>query len=629
GNTGVSLVDSLVWQIGRNGGGPFNFGNEFWSLVRSDWLPRDAVLLVGGALATLLNIVRGARMQNVAQRRALATGLLGVLPLLYLARGGIVFDFYILFAIPFLCLNLVVLLAPLSRRLPTLATTGLAVGLALALGVGYLVMGLFQPLYAQSPSTSGRGAVAWIKAHVPPDAYILTGDDLWTDLREPGFDPGSSQDAPGFPNVQSYTKVGGDPAIRTGVFNDDWHNVDYLIVSPGLEDSLVAAGNTVALDALHNAHPVQSWTSDGSSLELWKVDKVGVTEPDMLSASDSYLADHFDHSGAFMTADGTVTSESQAYALLRAVWSDDRAGFNRTWQWTSGHMTNSAGLLAWKWSGTVQDSDTASDADADAALALLMASRKWDDQALLADGTAMVDAIWNHDVTMVNGTPYVVAGDWAADSDVLAINPSYFAPYAYHIFQEVDPNQDHNWLGVVDSGYEMLFNSSAGTLGGDQSAGLPPDWVGLDRTTGSIVPLSLGADLTTVYSYDAPRAYWRVALDQRWDNDGRAAAYLAQAGFLDDEVNRAGDVRAIYTHDGAVASNDSSTVGSAGALAALLSLDPNAANRLYADSIVGGSESSKGQVYWGDANDLYAQEWGWFATAVYADALTDVWHGGT
>lgn len=426
--------------------------------------------------------------------------------------------------------------------------------------------------------------------------------------------------------MQSYTKVGGDPAIRTGVFHDDWHNVDYLIVSPGLEDSLVAAGNTVALDALHNAHPVQSWTSDGSSLELWKVDKIGATESGLLSSSDAYLTGHFDKDGAFVTADGTVTSESQAYGLLRAVWSDDRDGFARTWQWTSGHLTNSEGLLAWKWNGTVQDTDSATDADTDTALALLMASHKWDDPAWQADGTAMVNAIWAHDVTVVDGTPYVVGGDWAADSNVLAINPSYFAPYAYHIFQEVDP--DHNWLGVVDSGYQVLFNSSADTLGSDRSAGLPPDWVGLDRTSGSMTPLSLGSDPTTAYSYDAPRTYWRIALDQRWDNDGRAAAYLAQAGFLDDEVNRSGAVRAIYTHDGSVASTDSSVVGSAGALAALLTLDSNAANRLYADAVVGGSETSNGQVYWGDATDLYAQEWGWFATALYANALTDVWHGG-
>ena len=625
GNTGVSLADSLLWQIGRGGGGAFNLDNQFWTLVRSDWLPRDALLLVGGALTICLNLARGCRLHTVDQRRAVATGLLGLLPLLYLARGGIVFDFYILAAIPFLCLNLVVLIAPVYRRLPVLAATGLATGVALAIGIGYFAAGTLQPLYAQAPSTTGRQALTWIKAHVPADAYILTGDDLWTDLREPG--PSSDgTDAPGFANVQSYTKVGGDPAIHTGVFHDDWRGVDYLLVSPGLEDALVAAGNTLAVDALHHAHEVQSWSNDGSSLELWKVDKVGATEPELMSGSNAYLAAHFGQDGAFKAADGSVTSESQAYAMLRAVWSGDRAGFARTWQWTSGHISNTEGLLAWKWNGTVADSHSATDADTDTALALLLAGREWGDPAWLADGTAMVDAIWNHDVATVNGTPYVVAGDWAADSNVVTLNPSYFAPYAYHIFQEVDPA--HNWVGVVDSGYQVLFDSSAANLESDHSAGLPPDWVGLDQQTGTLVPLDLGTDPTTTYGYDAPRTYWRLALDQRWDDDGRAAAFLSQAGFLDDEVNRSGGVRAIYIHDGSVASTDSSVVGSAGALAALLTLDPDAANRLYASALVGGSASHAGQLYWGDPNDLYAQEWGWFATALYANALTDVWHEG-
>ena len=30
-------------------------------------------------------------------------------------------------------------------------------------------------------------------------------------------------------------------------------------------------------------------------------------------------------------------------------------------------------------------------------------------------------------------------------------------------------------------------------------------------------------------------------------------------------------------------------------------------------------------VYWGLPDDLYAQAWGWFATALYADTLTDLW----
>jgi len=619
GNAGVEMFDSLVWQIGRGGGGALNFGNQFWSLVTSTWLPQDAFLLVGGSLATLVNLARGALGRTVDDRRAVATGLLGLLPLLYLARGGIVFDFYILVAAPFLCLNLAVLAAPVERRLRRPARVLAGVGIAGALATFYARSGVLQPLYTQSPSTAGRQAIAWVKAHVPGDAFILTRDDLWTDLREAG--PGG----PGFPNVHSYTKLAGDPAIRTGVFGDDWHTVDYLVMAPGLEQTFVDSGNAVALQALQHAHPVRSWSADGSDLAIWKVDKSGATEDGLLAASAAYLDHHFNRSGAFAAEDGTVTSEAESYALLRAVWSGDEATFAQTWAWSKEHLLGSDnGLLAWKWNAEVIDAHSAADADTDTALALLMAGRRWANAEWRTDGNRMVSAIWDRDVVHAGDAAYVSAGDWAPALDVVPVNPSYFAPYAYHVFQEVDPA--HDWLSLVDSGYQLLYASSAAALAGDQSAGLPPDWLGIERSSGRISPLAVDPAQTSVYGYDAPRTYWRIALDLDWNTDGRAGAYLAQAGFLRDEVSRAGGVRAVYTHAGAIASEDTSMVGSAGALAALLTLDPQTANGLYAAQILGSADYANGDAHWGNPDDLYAQEWGWFATALYANSLTDIWH---
>jgi endo-1,4-beta-D-glucanase Y/4-amino-4-deoxy-L-arabinose transferase-like glycosyltransferase len=621
GNTGVSLIDSLIWQIGRGGGGPFNLDNQFWVLVRSDWLQKDATLLIAGTLATLVNLARGVRWRRIADRRALATGLLGLLPMLYLARGGIVFDFYVLIALPFLCLNLAVAAEPLLRRLHPRPRAAALIGLGcmVVLVGGYLFAGTLQPLYRLTASGAGREAVAWIKTNVPSDSFILTRDDLWVDLREPGLG------GAGFPNIQSYTKVAGDPAIRNGVFGDDWRNVDYLVTSPGLAQTLADSNNTIALDALQHAHQVKNWTSDGSALEVWKVDKPGPTEATLLTASATYLEQRFERDGAFVAQDGGVTSEAEAYALLRSAWSGDRAAFEREWRWTQTHLLNADGLLSWQWRSVVLDDHSAADADADAALALLMAGQRWDNADWRAAGTSLAGAIWDHEVTSVDGRPYLAAGNWAPGLDVVAINPSYFAPYAYHVFQRFDPDPSHDWLGVVDSGYQVLFDASAASLDADHSAGLPPDWLGIDRASGALLPLAVDGAYTTDYGYDAPRTYWRLALDLKWNGDGRAAAFLGQAGFLRDEVQRSGAVRAAYSHSGEVRLDQPSVVGSAGALAALLTLDPTAASSLYAGQVLGTTQHlPDGAAYWGDPGDLYAQEWGWFATALYADDLADL-----
>ena len=626
-NTKVSLIDAMLWQATRSGGGMFNLNNQFWQLVRAEWLPRDMLLFAGGAAATIMNLIRGMR-----NRRALVTGLLGALPLFYLARGGVVFDFYVLIAIPFLCLNLGVLLAMLFDRVPNRIAGLLAVLMVAALSTGYLASGTLLPLYQEQPDQAARDALTWIKQNVPAESKMIIRDDMWTDLHEPYRRPGESS-LTAFPNAHSHWKVASDPAIRNGVFQDDWRTVDYLIVIPQLEKDFVATNNTVALDALRNARLVKRWTSKPvasglhpqQTIELWKVDRAGATETNLLTAGATYMSSRFEQNGAYVDASGTVTSEAQSYALLRAAWTGDRASFDRAWAWTQSHIMASDGSLQWLWrNGAVADGYVATDADTDTALALLMASKRWNDPALREAGRRMVQAIWQRTVVTVNGVPYLTAGDWATKTQVIALNPSYFSPYAYRIFQEVD--KDHNWLGVVDSSYRVLFDASSAPLGMAKSAGLPPDWVGLDQATGELVPLRLDNRDSTQYSYDATRTYWRIALDLRWSGDGRANAYLRQAGFLRDEVVRKGEVGAVYGHDGKLIEKKPSMVGTAGAMAALLTLDPAAANTLYVNQIVSSPNYGTAGIYWGAPNDLYEQEWAWFATALYADALPNLWY---
>jgi endoglucanase len=376
---------------------------------------------------------------------------------------------------------------------------------------------------------------------------------------------------------------------------------------------------------------VREWRNDGGSIALWKADRAGATEAQLLIDANASIAARFDpsRSGAYVSADGSVLSETQAYALLRMVWLDDRAGFDRAWTWTAQNMLQANGLPAWLWrDGAVVDGHSATDADADIALALLMAGKRWNDSEFLERGQAMVNAIWRNDVVRVSGKPFITSGDWAADGarDVVPFNPSYFAAYAYRVFLEVDP--EHDWTGVIDSGYATLFALSSATLGRERSSGLPPDWVGVSAATGDLVPLRLqGKQDTTVYGYDAPRTYWRVALDRAWSGDGRADAYLRQAGFLRDEVVRKGAPSAVYAHDGSLLTDTYSIVGTAGALGALSTLDPELAQGLFAAHVLGRVEStSGGDLWWGDPRDVYEQAWGWFATALYADHLPDLWH---
>jgi 4-amino-4-deoxy-L-arabinose transferase-like glycosyltransferase len=265
----VSLLGTLAWQMRRDGGGMWNLDNQFWHFMRQDWLLRDPILIVAGVAAIAINLLRGIR-----DRIALVVGLLGLLPLYYLARGGLVFNFYILFALPFFALNIAVLCAGPFRRMPPWATGAVVVATIAALMLNWWSIGMLKPLYTADSGQAGHAAIAWIKANLPPGSTIIADDAFFPDLRVP------AAGEPAFPNIHSHWKVGQDPEIGQGVFRNDWRTVDYLIMTPGLERNFAGTTYPVALEAYQHAHPIQRWAIDGTVVELWQVDKpAGASTP--------------------------------------------------------------------------------------------------------------------------------------------------------------------------------------------------------------------------------------------------------------------------------------------------------------------------------------------------------------
>jgi cellulose synthase (UDP-forming) len=107
-----------------------------------------------------------------------------------------------------------------------------------------------------------------------------------------------------------------------------------------------------------------------------------IRQLDDLSALWSFYRQTYIREGRVVSLDeqGVTTSEGQGYAMLRAVWSNDRKTFEEVWRWTQRNLqVRNDKLFAWKWKGKVQSFNAATDADTDIALALLLASRRFDD----------------------------------------------------------------------------------------------------------------------------------------------------------------------------------------------------------------------------------------------------------
>ena len=344
------------------------------------------------------------------------------------------------------------------------------------------------------------------------------------------------------------------------------------------------------------------------------------------------------YKGDFIQPDGEVrevdshqaTSEGQAYAMLRAVWSGDRDEFDTVWQWTKSHLqVRGDALFSWLWGPdqggrpALLGSGSATDADEDIALALIFAGHRWHDSGYVDSARAVLAGIWRKEVATLQDDHYITAGDWAPEgSEGAVLNPSYFEPYAYPVFARED--RDHPWNDLVASSYRALQRCSSANLDQKNSAGLPPNWCVLDRTDGSAKPFN-GPGGASGYGYDAFRVMWRVALDYRWTRSAQARSYLERSGYLRDQWKSQGRLLSLYRHDGLPdrgASEDATIY--AGDIGNFVVVDPGTADALLRGKLLSSYRERRGGAYWGDRFNYFQQNWIWFGVALAAHQLENL-----
>lgn len=312
------------------------------------------------------------------------------------------------------------------------------------------------------------------------------------------------------------------------------------------------------------------------------------------------------------------TSEGQAYAMLRAVMINDPATFDLTLNWAENnlHRLSDKGqptdqLWAWKWGqakpgkwGPI-DRNFASDADIDAITSLILAYRRWNRPEYLDLARTKLRDLWKFSTIAVpGGKRYLLPGPVEAfvlPDRTVYLNPSYFAPYAFRLFAQVDP--DHNWLSLVDSSYDALEKSSKVS-----AVGLPSDWIALDTKTGKFQPLPPSNPLQSVYSFDAYRVWWRVAWDAAWFQSPEAQRYLSTATkHLQAQLRSSKPLLARIDLQGKPTVKYEATSQYAMLYPALRLIDPDTAEQLLEKKLL----PQYKQGIWDDQSAYYTQNLAW------------------
>lgn len=332
-----------------------------------------------------------------------------------------------------------------------------------------------------------------------------------------------------------------------------------------------------------------------------------IRQLDDLSALWSYYKQRYIVDGRVVSWDeqGITTSEGQGYAMLRAVWSGDRATFERVWTWTKRHLqVRQDKLFAWKWKDKVVSSNSATDADTDIALALILAARRFDSPSYEQDARAILASIWDGELLRVGGHVYVTAGNWALHEDAPVIHVAYLAPYAYEVFASVDPG--HPWQQVVSDSYALLH-----WLYDEERVVLPPEVVYWDKDRRWLALRHPETGQVSDFSYDAFPIFWRMAQDADWF--GRAEEPLREAmlAFFKREWKTHGRFLDRYRPDGTPRSSLEGLPLYATVHALARETEPDLARQLRERKLA----ALHRQALAGNATPYYLHNWLWFSEA--------------
>lgn len=325
-----------------------------------------------------------------------------------------------------------------------------------------------------------------------------------------------------------------------------------------------------------------------------------------------------DYRRTFVSAEGRVidfraesmtTSEGQAYALVRALWMDDRPTFDLVLGWT---ITNLQGgepgrLPAWKWGRDVddtwgvRDAQPASDADQFYAWALIGAGRRWREPRYSDQAKLLVAEVWAQEVGMVGERRVLLPGPWARDQDPTRVNPSYILPFVWREFAKVD--KQHPWKRLIDDGYKVLAACRSPN-------GLAKDWCYLDKSGAVVASPEAAHD---DFGFEAFRVAWTLAAEVKWHHERRARALLTPYAELLARQPKAAPVPGVIHPDGSPAV-DWEYPGMIGALLPAWSITrPGAARRAWEEKLA----PLRADHGWGDADDYYGQNWIWFGLALW------------
>ncbi|MGO4773633.1 glycosyl hydrolase family 8 [Flavobacterium sp. W22_SRS_FK3] len=240
-----------------------------------------------------------------------------------------------------------------------------------------------------------------------------------------------------------------------------------------------------------------------------------------------------------------TVSEGIGYGMLLSAYAGDKTLFDGLWLYYKDNV-NSNGVMNWRINGCsgTDGANGATDAELDAAFALIIADYQWGSTGTINyknDATALISAIKTHEI---EANTYVLKpGDAFGGSQLT--NPSYFSPAYYRAFGAFT-NDVAFWNSVATQSYTIINNNLTQN---NAVGGLVSDWC---EASGNYSSQASGyANQGKLYTYDAARTPWRIAVDYLWYGNSEAKNYSKKTSdFVRVNLGGSANIKDGYNQNG-------------------------------------------------------------------------------
>ncbi len=603
----VSLIQTTIEQGSRGVFAfPWNSKSDFYVNL-NEWIFRDPFIIIIGAICLFTSLILNERYREIK-----AIALTALAEIIFLARGKLVIDYYILAILPLLAMTIGIMIArPLVWAKNHISPYGYSLTIAFLLTI--IFVGYGTPAFSRDETTNQQKAITWIEQHISKNAYIAIDNYAYPELH----------DVDGYKNADYEFKVQYDPQINKGKYHQDYYKTNYLLITHEEIVQMASKQLPFIQAAFNHSQLVADFTNNTTSYidigklistngdwaQIYKVDNKN--DGLLVDSWRSYKLNFIRENGQVVDpSQANTTSEGESYALLRSITMNDKIEFDRVWNWTQKNIQIRKGdsLFTWKISldslgaNHIDDTNSASDADEDIALALYQAYQKWGDKKYLTESQKIVSDIWKKEVVRRNNEFYLISSPEGTYGENLLVNPSYIAPANYKIFAKIDPK--HNWQQLVNDSYSLLTDIQKRS-----SVGLPTNWVAVAPSGDLISASHMGVQSEDYFGYDAFRVDWRMADDVQ---DPRAQKILTILNtFYQDQWSKNNMIASEYDINGVASSDYADIPSSAGAVIALHAMKNILTDTIYKQSLLNNFNTNG--FYWGQQSNYYSQNWGAFA----------------